>query len=86
MKVIKKGRKQAGWAKEFDCTGRGNGDGGCGARLLVEKKDLFETTTQARDETDYFVTFKCPECGVLTDLKDSAHPFHANELPRRNPR
>jgi hypothetical protein len=69
MKVIEKGRKQRGWSKEFRCTGDGNGGGGCSAYLLVEQPDIFQTSSSARDETDYFNTFKCSECGVLTDIK-----------------
>jgi hypothetical protein len=68
MKVIKKGRPQKGWAKEFTCTGKGNGNGGCGALLLVEIGDVFETQSQCRDETDYYVTFRCGSCGVLNDI------------------
>lgn len=40
MKVVKVGREQKGWAKEFVCTGSGNGGGGCRARLLVSEEDL----------------------------------------------
>lgn len=68
MKVIKKGRPQKGWAEEFECTGSGNNGGGCGAILLVEQDDLFKTFHHCRDETDTFVTFKCSQCGVLTDI------------------
>ena len=70
MRVIIKGRQQTGWAKECACTGSGNGEGGCGAALLVEEGDLYETTSHARDETTRYVTFKCSECGVQTDVKD----------------
>jgi hypothetical protein len=68
MRVIEKGREQKGWATETRCTGKGNGDGGCGAKLLVEEGDLYVTMSHARDETDYYMTFKCCECGVETDL------------------
>ena len=68
MKVIKKGRKQKGWAKEFRCTGNGNGDGGCEAILLVEEGDLFQTSSSALGEIEYYTTFKCSECGVNTDV------------------
>lgn len=81
MKVIKKGRKQKGWSKECTCTGDGNGGGGCGAVLLVEQADLFQTSSSVRDETDHFVTFKCPDCEVLTDIKGS--PFRSQELMRQ---
>ena len=68
MKVLKKGRPQRGWAKEYECTGDGNGSGGCGAMLLVEQDDVFETASSCLSETDYYSTFKCPECGCWTDI------------------
>lgn len=74
MKVIKAGTGQKGWSKEYKCTGKGNGNGGCGAILLVEAQDVFTTTSCARDETDYYKTFRCPECGVFTDI--SGAPSH----------
>lgn len=43
MRIIEKGRPQQGWSREEICTGKGNGGGGCGARLLVEQGDLFVT-------------------------------------------
>lgn len=71
MKVLEKGRKQRGWATEAVCTGKGNGNGGCGARLLVEQGDLFWTSSSHYDgSTDSYVTFECLECGVQTDLDD----------------
>jgi hypothetical protein len=82
VKVITPGRPQRGWSREETCSGRGNGNGGCGAILLVESADLFQTTTQCRDETDYFVTFKCSECGVLTDMIDP--PSAALDAARAN--
>lgn len=71
MKVLKKGRPQKGWAKEYTCTGYGNGGGGCGAQLLVEQHDVFVTHSSAMGESEYHNTFRCVECGVLTDIKDS---------------
>lgn len=81
MKVIKKGRPQTGWAKEFTCTGRGNGDGGCGAILLVEIGDVFQTTSSCLHEVDYYVTFRCPECKVLTDIPGA--PAEVREAAKR---
>ena len=77
MKVIKKGRSQKGWSKEFKCTGNGNGNGGCGAILLVEQNDVFKTRNHCRDETTVYNTFKCVECGVLTDIESV--PFTPRE-------
>lgn len=79
MKTIKKGRPQKGWSKKFTCTGKGNGGGGCGAILLVEQGDLFHTVSTALHETDYYITFQCCECGVLTDVTEA--PFHPCDLP-----
>jgi hypothetical protein len=82
VKVLEKGRGQRGWSTEATCTGKGNGGGGCGAKLLVEQADIFETThTDMKMETDHFATFKCVECGVLTDLP-AMPPF---KLPTRRP-
>ena len=77
MKVLEPGRKQSGWSAEAICTGKGNGDGGCGAKLLVEQPDLFLTHSSHRDETDTFVTFKCECCEVLTDIPDV--PFNIRD-------
>lgn len=70
MKVLRAGRSQKGWSAEKSCTGEGNGLGGCGAKLLVEEADLFTTTSSARDEVTYYVSFCCMACGVITDLHD----------------
>lgn len=82
MKVIEKGRQQTGWSKECVCTGAGNGNGGCGAKLLVEIGDVFETQNNCRDETDYFTTFRCPECKVLTDIDVPSHVRDAAKRQR----
>lgn len=82
MKVIKPGRKQTGWAREYTCTGTGNGGGGCSALLLVEQPDLYITSSTHYDETDHFVTFQCPECGVQTDIKECPSDI-ASKLPTR---
>lgn len=83
MKVLKKGRSQKGWAKECTCTGAGNGGGGCGATLLVDSSDLFQTGRHYYDGTsDTFVTFACSECGVLTDI--NGYPGGARDLPTRS--
>ena len=77
MKVLKPGRKQTGWTKEFRCTGHNRGDGGCGAVLLVGYADLFRSQKSHMDkETCTHVFFRCCECGVVTSLgnTDEAHP------------
>lgn len=79
MKILKKGRVQKGWAIEQTCSGAGNGlkkggMTGCGATLLVEQPDVFVTETHHRDETDRYHTFRCPDCGVETDLPDEVIP------------
>lgn len=83
MKIIKKGREQKGWSAEFECTGNGNGNGGCGSILLVEQKDIYQTNRHSYGDTfpDYFLTFKCCNCGVLTDIPDRFCPLKAKDLP-----
>lgn len=68
MKVLKEGK--GNWSREETCTGKGNGDGGCGAVLLLEEGDFFYTYSHIKDETDRFISFRCPCCSVLTDVKN----------------
>jgi hypothetical protein len=70
MEVLKPGRKQKGWATEVECTGVGNGYGGCGALLLVDQSDLYKTFSSHYDgSNETYVTFTCAACGVETDLE-----------------
>ena len=70
MKVLQEGNPN-GWEIEQECTGKGNGDGGCKARLLVSEDDIYITThTDYTGDTDYFYTFTCPCCGVMTDIPE----------------
>jgi hypothetical protein len=68
MKVLKHGRPEKGWTVERVCIG--NGLGGCGALLLVEAGDVYQTASAVGNETTYYHTFMCPECGVESDLQD----------------
>jgi hypothetical protein len=83
MRVLKPGRQQRGWSKEFECTGKGNGGGGCGAVLLVEQGDLYKTYSHALYETDTHVTFCCAACGVETDV-DRAYTGSHRSLPDKS--
>lgn len=75
MKVLKIGRRQTGWATKAKCTGAGNGGGGCGAELLVEEGDLYITDSYHYDGShETYVTFRCAQCGVETDLPESKRP------------
>lgn len=68
MKILEKG---IGWSIEQRCTGRGNGDGGCNSLLLVEREDIYVTSST----DDYYYTFKCPVCNVETDIKSGEVPY-----------
>jgi len=87
MKVLKRGRKQSGWSIEQKCTGDGNEGGGCGAKLLVEAADLFHTHHYVHVEHDIFTTFKCPQCGVMTDLPKNLHvpSYVRSQIPNDYP-
>lgn len=77
MKVLVKGRAQKGWSQEFLCTGKGNGGGGCGAKLLVEYGDLYMTYSSCLGESESHVTFRCVSCGVQTDISYSGPDRHS---------
>lgn len=74
MKILKPGRDPEvhEWSAECYCSGKGNGEHGCEALLLVTLSDLFKTyqSCMGRDETS-FITFMCPQCGTLTDIKNT---------------
>ena len=73
MKILEEG---TGWNLEVRCTGKGNGDGGCGARLLVEAGDIYQTHSwdMYGDRDDYF-TICCPQCGIETDIDPDLIPY-----------
>ena len=72
MKILEKG---PGWSITQLCTGRGNGGGGCKSKLLVERNDIYLTSrTDYIGDTDYFYTFRCPVCGIETDISEKDVP------------
>ena len=87
MKILEPGREQKGWATEAHCTGAGNGDGGCSAKLLVEQGDLYHTRRSHYDgSNETYTTFRCPACGVQTDLPLSKVPGDLQRLiPNKEP-
>lgn len=82
MKVLWKTPSQKIWINVCTCTGPNNSNAGCGAILLVEQEDLFKTEfkvkTNIGEDTQVSLKFKCPECGVLTDV-DSSNPQNHTE-------
>ena len=69
MKVLKPGDGRKEWSFKTKCTGHGNEGGGCKAVLLIGLSDLFHTHSSHYDgSNEIYTTFKCVECGVLTDL------------------
>lgn len=69
MKVLEKGEllPEKEWTGKFRCTGEGNGDVGCNALLLVSTSDLF---LKFDSGVEFSISFRCPECGGLTDVKE----------------
>lgn len=73
MKVLQKGNSK-GWKIEQTCTGLGHGYG-CEARLLVSANDIFVSTSlRTNATTEYNYTFKCPECGMCTNIPKESIP------------
>lgn len=53
----------------YNCTGEGNGNAGCRAKLEVYQDDLYRTFSSHYDgSTDFYVTFACPQCRAETDI------------------
>ena len=84
MKVLKPGKKGTDWTIQHACTGWGNGGKGCDALLEVEKKDLryFKGVSNPGSwgDSDPAVCFKCPVCGVITDLGLNDAPRDKHKL------
>lgn len=63
-KVVKRGKGIL-----VECTGHmGHGGNGCGAIISLTPKDLF-TVSSLADPSCQNQAFKCPECGVTSDLE-----------------
>lgn len=77
MKVLKPGREQKGFSVEQTCTGKGNGGGGCGALLLVERGDMRYYRGGGYLDRDPEVVFRCV-CGVTTDMSRDSWPPNAS--------
>lgn len=73
MEVVKAGRPQKGWSNEFVCTGKGSGEGGCGAVLLVSQYDVYRKIVgydgYYDDEPMHGNFFICSQCGVETKIE-----------------
>lgn len=83
MKVLKKGKP---WSIKRTCTGAGNGDGGCGAKLEVEAQDLYSTESHSYDgSSESYVTFRCVLCKTETDVDEDRIPSQVcDNLPEKS--
>lgn len=79
MKVISPGPK---WKIQKTCTGAGNGDKGCEAELEIERPDLrfFAAREGYMRDFSAAVVFKCPCCGLTTDLACKEWPINHEQL------
>lgn len=58
------------------CTGNGNGNKGCGAKLRFEREELryYPETEKMFSYVSAAVVAKCPICGETTDLEKKKWP------------
>ena len=84
MKVLQKGNPN-GWDIEQVCTGKGNGGGGCGARLLVSWEDIFLNSHYYINGTSNIYYYSsCPECGIKTDIPGKEIPADVKKKIKEN--
>lgn len=84
--VVQEGVEDEQWTLRTKCTGNGNGDGGCGAILVVKPMALFRTRSYfAGRETGSHVTFECPSCRCWTDVRDEIPHRFLVAMPERSP-
>lgn len=84
--VLKKGIRKVIVIGDYECTGKGNQRNGCGALLRIRKKDIYITIAYGRDDEEYCITFKCPECKSETDIPDEDYTGEWHKLPKKNRR
>ncbi len=73
MRILEKG---PGWDLKLRCTGKGNGDGGCGSLLLVEENDIYvKPHADYLGDIEYYYAVCCPVCGRETDIPDEDLPL-----------
>jgi hypothetical protein len=88
MKVLKEGEKKS-WGIKQKCTGAGNGekDGACGAELLIEENDIFQTShSDYGGGIDYYYTVECPCCKTWTDIDGSKLPSWVRDIANKKHR
>ena len=80
MKIL----KERPWIKQYECTGHGNGDRGCGSELEVGKEDLryFAKQVYSWRTQPEAVCFKCPVCNAVTDIEKKDWPPSHTKLPK----
>lgn len=74
MKVLEKCSSD-NWKVECRCTGKGNGDRGCGEKILVTKRDIYVTSRgYYKSSKVYYYTFRCPKCDRNTNILEKDIP------------
>ena len=68
MEVLSSGIPKSETA-EVECTGNGSGFNGCGAKLEIDKGDIF-IAGSGMDSTGDVPCIKCPECNATTIVDD----------------
>lgn len=82
MKILEPGKVGEIWTIQYHCTAWGNSGEGCGALLEIKLDDLrfYEGAEYPWRVIDPAVSFKCPCCGKLTDLKREEWPANSHKL------
>lgn len=82
MDVLKYGKNfiDGVWFQDVECTGKGNGQGGCGSTLRIYIQDLRYypgSDSPYSNHPNEAICFRCDICHTITDIDKNLWP-HKN--------
>ena len=84
MQVLERKDPVMQYSLDIECSGRGNGEKGCGSLLRIGWHDLrhFEEQEKMFNIVPEAVVFKCPVCNNTTDIPKKDWPLNHERLEK----